>query len=88
MADRYRIEFTSAARRQLRKLPEQAAQRIRPVIDALAGDPRPPGARALKGQPGTLRVRAGDYRIIYTVEDDRLVILVIGIGHRREVYDR
>jgi mRNA interferase RelE/StbE len=88
MSSQYRLEFTDAARRQLRKLPRQAAQRLRPVIDALADDPRPAGARALQGQPGVLRVRVGDYRILYTVEDDRLVVLVIRIGHRREVYDR
>jgi mRNA interferase RelE/StbE len=53
----------------------------------LAEDPRPPGARALQGRPG-LRVRVGDYRIIYTVEDDVLLVVVVRLGHRRDVYER
>ncbi len=53
----------------------------------LAQDPRPPGARALQGRPG-LRVRVSDYRIIYTVEDDVLLVVVVRLGHRRDVYDQ
>lgn len=53
----------------------------------LAQNPRPPGARALQGRPG-IRVRVGDYRIIYTIEDDVLVVVVVRLGHRRDVYDR
>jgi mRNA interferase RelE/StbE len=53
----------------------------------LAQDPRPPAARALQARPG-LRVRVGDYRIIYTVADDVLLVVVVTLGHRREVYDR
>jgi mRNA interferase RelE/StbE len=57
------------------------------VIDLLADDPRPPACKAMAGQPfGTYRVRTGDYRIVYEVHDDRLVVLVIRIGHRRKVY--
>ncbi len=57
------------------------------VIALLAEDPRPPSARALKGRPG-LRVRVGDYRVIYTVQDNVLLVVVITVGHRRDVYDR
>jgi mRNA interferase RelE/StbE len=53
----------------------------------LAQDPRPPAACALQGRPG-LRVRVGDYRITYTVADDVLLVVVVTLGHRREVYDR
>lgn len=53
----------------------------------LAQDPRPPGARALQGRPG-LRVRVGDYRILYTVDDDVLLVVVVRLGHRRDVYDQ
>ncbi|MDQ3114151.1 MAG: type II toxin-antitoxin system RelE/ParE family toxin [Actinomycetota bacterium] len=53
----------------------------------LSQDPRPPAARALQGRPG-LRIRVGDYRIIYTVTDDVLLVVVVTIGHRRDVYNR
>jgi mRNA interferase RelE/StbE len=57
------------------------------VIASLAQNPRPPAARALQGRPG-LRVRVGDYRVIYTVADDVLLVVVVTLGHRRNVYDR
>ena len=56
------------------------------VIDALATTPRPRGASALQGQPGFLRIRVGDYRIIYQVQDDLLTVLILRVAHRREVY--
>lgn len=83
----YRIELRPAAARALRKLDPGVRQRIRGVIALLANDPRPPSARALQGRPG-LRVRVGDYRVIYTVADDVLLVVVVTLGHRREVYDR
>ena len=57
------------------------------AIALLADDPRPPAARMLRGRPG-LRVRVGDYRVIYTVADDVLLVVVVTLGHRRDVYDR
>ena len=63
----YRIELRPAAARALRKLDPPAQRRVRGAIALLAQDPRPPGARALQGRPG-LRVRVGDYRIVYTVD--------------------
>ena len=83
----YRIELRPAAVRALRKLDPSVRLRIQGAIALLARDPRPPGARALQARPG-LRVRVGDYRIIYTVADDVLLVVVVTIGHRREVYDR
>jgi mRNA interferase RelE/StbE len=83
----YRIELRPAAVRALRKLDPQARRRVRGAIALLAQDPRPPGARALQGRPG-LRVRVGDYRIIYTVENDVLLVVVVRLGHRRDVYDQ
>ena len=82
----YRIELRPAAARSLHRLDPQARSRVQGAIALLAQDPRPPGARALQGRPG-LRVRVGDYRIIYTVEDDALVVVVVRLGHRRDVYD-
>lgn len=82
----YRIELRPAAVRALRKLDPPIARRVQGAIALLAQDPRPPTARALKGRPG-LRVRVGDYRIIYTVHDDVLLVIVVTLGHRRDVYD-
>lgn len=81
----YRIELRPAAVRALRKVHPQDRRRIQGAIALLAQDPRPPGARALSGRPA-LRVRVGDYRIIYTVEDDVLLVVVVTLGHRRDVY--
>jgi mRNA interferase RelE/StbE len=83
----YRIELRPAAVRALRKLDPPIARRVQGAIALLAQDPRPPAARALKGRPG-LRVRVGDYRIIYTVHDDVLLVIVVTLGHRSDVYDR
>ena len=83
----YRIELRPAAVRALRKLDPSIRPRIQGAIALLAQDPRPPGARALQGRPG-LRVRVGDYRIIYTVEDDVLLIVVVQLGHRRDIYEK
>lgn len=83
----YRIELRPAAVRALRKLDPQVRPRIQGAIALLAQEPRPPAARALQGRPG-LRVRLGDYRIIYIVDDDVLLVVVVTLGHRREVYDR
>jgi len=82
----YAIEVLPAAERDLRKVHPQMRARIRGVVLKLAAEPRPPGARALKDRPGYLRVRVGDYRIIYTIEDDVLRVLVVRVGHRRDVY--
>lgn len=84
----HRIELRPAAVRALRRIQGRDRDRIRGAIALLAHDPRPPGARALQGRPG-LRVRVGDYRIVYTVDDHGvLLVVVITVGHRREVYDR
>ena len=83
----YRIELRPAVVRALRKLDPPIRGRLQGAIALLAKDPRPPAARALQGRPG-LRVRVGDYRIIYTVADDVLLVVVVTLRHRREVYDR
>lgn len=83
----YRVDIRPAAVRALRKVDHQDRPRIQGAIALLAQDPRPPGARALRGRDG-YRVRVGDYRIIYTVDDGVLVVVVVTLGHRREVYER
>ena len=82
---RYRVEVRPAAVRALRKLDPKVRPRIEGAIALLAEDPRPPASRPLQGRPG-YRVRVGDYRIIYTVHDDVLLISIVTLRHRREVY--
>lgn len=90
MADRapYAVYLKPAAERALKKLTSVILRRIARAIDDLRTNPRPSGAAALQGEPGLLRIRVGDYRIIYTVRDDRLTVLVITVGHRRDAYTR
>lgn len=78
----YRIEVRPAALKSLRRIHPSDQARIHGAIVLLATDPRPPGARALQGRPG-YRVRVGDYRIIYSINDDLLLIVVVTVGHRR-----
>ncbi|MGL4338868.1 MAG: type II toxin-antitoxin system RelE family toxin [Rhodoglobus sp.] len=80
------IELRPAAVRSLKRIDPQDRDRIRGAIALLGEDPRPPGARALRGRFG-FRVRVGSYRIIYTIDDDVLVVAVVALGHRRDVYD-
>jgi mRNA interferase RelE/StbE len=82
----YRIELRPAAVKALRKIDPQDARRIQGAIALLGHDPRPPGAKALQGRPG-FRVRVGNYRIIYTIQDDVLLVVVVTLGHRRDIYD-
>jgi len=84
---KYRIELRPAAVRALRNLDPPVSHRIHGAIAMLAHDPRPPAARALRGRPG-YRVRVGDYRILHAVADDDLLVVVVTLGHRRDVYDR
>jgi mRNA interferase RelE/StbE len=77
----YRIEFTSAAARQWRKLPANARSRIAPKIEELAGDPRGhPASKPLVGRQGGMRLRVGDYRVLYHVDDDAILVLVVAVG--------
>jgi mRNA interferase RelE/StbE len=82
----YGIEIKRTARKRLAALAAPVAERIAEAINALASDPRPAGCRKLVGTDRVYRVRVGDYRVVYEVYDDRLLVLVIKLGHRREVY--
>lgn len=82
---RYRVEVRPAAIRALRKLDPKVRPRIEGAIALLAEDPRPPASRPITGRPA-YRVRIGDYRIIYTIQDDLLLVVVVALGHRRDVY--
>jgi mRNA interferase RelE/StbE len=82
----YEVVLKASAAKVLRKLPKPIQKRIGKKIDELAENPRPPDAKALAGAEGFLRVRAGEYRIVYAVKDRELIVLVIRIGHRRDIY--
>ena len=82
----YHIEFAKPAAKQLKALSPQEQQRIKSKIDALVDSPRPYGVVKLSGEDDLYRIRVGDYRIIYSIQDHRLLILVLKIGHRRDVY--
>ena len=82
----YRIDFAPPAIRQLRKLDPVARRRIQAAIELLGTDPRPAAARRLVGGGGEWRVRTGDYRIIYEIHDQNLLVLVVALGHRRDIY--
>ena len=83
---RYRIEFAKPAVKQFQDLPRDAQERIAPHINALAETPRPRGVKKLKGQDDQYRIRVGDYRVIYTIQDERLIVLVIRIADRKDAY--
>ncbi len=84
----YKIVLAPAAARQLRKLDPPTRRRVQAVVELLAGEPRPPAARPLVGGAGEWRVRTGDHRVIYEIRDGKLLILVLRVGHRRDVYGR
>jgi mRNA interferase RelE/StbE len=79
----YRVSLSPAAARQLRKFDPQVRRRIQGVLELLAAEPRPPTATRLVGGADEWRVRTGDYRVIYEIEDQELLVLVLRVGHRR-----
>lgn len=84
----YEITLAPAAARQLRKLDPQVRRRIQAALELLADEPRPPAAKPLVGGTGEWHVRTGDYRIVYEIHDNQLLVLVLRLGHRRDIYDR
>ena len=82
----YRVEISRTAERQLKRLPPEDRQRVARAMAVLAIEPRPRGVRKLAGYDDVFRVRTGRYRIIYSVDNVKLIILVLKIGHRKDVY--
>lgn len=82
----YSLLILPSAQKQLNKLPNAIASRIEDKLLELEGDPRPPGCKKLRGRDAW-RIRIGDYRAIYEIHDGKLIVTVITIGHRREVYE-
>ena len=86
---RHRILMLPSAKRQLLQVREPARNQIRGAIRDLADDPTPPDSLAMVGKAvGLHRLRVGMYRVVYRIQDGRLIVLIIRIGHRREVYGR
>ena len=84
----YRIEWRPRARKAFLALDKPVRRRIGEAVDALAADPRPAAAKMITGAHGVLRIRAGDYRVLYTIDEGSLVVLVLDAGHRSEIYGR
>jgi mRNA interferase RelE/StbE len=82
----YRVELTKAAAKELRKLDVGVRRRVLAGIAELEEDPRPPGCKKLVGESNAWRIRIGDYRVLYDVIDDVLIVTVVRVAHRREVY--
>jgi mRNA interferase RelE/StbE len=83
---RYELRFKASVAKDLRGIPKTDVRRILACIEALRDDPRGPGSEKIADRAELYRVRQGTYRIVYAIHDERLVVEVIRIGHRREVY--
>lgn len=83
----YTVRIASAAHRQIRKLPRAGQERVAAVLVLLAEEPRPPAAKKLTGRDAW-RVRTGNWRVIYEIHDDELLVMVVAPGNRRDVYKR
>ena len=83
----YRVALAASAERELRGLPARTVARMMPRLEQLAASPRPPGCKKLKGGDHEWRIRVGDYRIVYEIDDTARTVDVTRIAHRREVYE-
>jgi mRNA interferase RelE/StbE len=81
----YRLFLLPRAQKELTRLPNQAYERTRAAIRALAEEPRPTGCRKLSGREGW-RIRVGDFRVLYEIDDAQRTVTVLHVGHRRDVY--
>lgn len=82
----WRVEFSAKAEKQFKALDRAVQRRLATEIDGLAENPRPYGAVKLAGEEGIYRIRMGDYRVVYQVRDRFLLVLVVRVGHRKDVY--
>jgi mRNA interferase RelE/StbE len=80
------VEFAPLARRQMKRLPREIQMRIIERVEELASNPRPAGVKKLVSEDNLYRVRVGEYRAVYQIRDRELVVLIVKVGHRREVY--
>ena len=83
---RYSIEVSQTAERQLRKLPAQDCSRLLTSIAGLSIDPKPRGCRKLRGYDDVFRIMVGTFRVIYSIKEAKIVVIILKVGHRRDVY--
>lgn len=81
----YELAFKRSVATDLRQLPKKDLQRVLARIRDLSRDPRPPGCEKLSGLP-RYRIRQGNYRIVYEIRDERLIVLIVKVAHRKDVY--
>ena len=86
MKEKYSLRVSALAEKQLKAMPPDDQTRLLRSILRLSDDPRPRGCRKLHGSLNTYRMRVGYYRIVYAIEDARLLVLVIKLGHRKDIY--
>ncbi len=84
---KYALEIKPSARKELESLSDRLIGRLMPKIEGLATEPRPPGCKKLRGYKDLWRVRVGDYRIVYIIDDDSELVSVTRVAHRRDVYE-
>ncbi len=82
----YRVDFRGSAQRELDRLDRQIIARVIEAIDRLGEQPRPIGVRKLAGADNTYRVRVGEYRIVYTIDDSRQIVTIDRVRHRSDAY--
>lgn len=83
----YSLEFRPAALRELKKLPREVSNHLHVIFEKLKENPRPPGCLKMKGDTGFWRVRSGNYRVVYDIQDSKLVVLIVDVGHRKDIYN-
>ena len=83
--DRFDIEFRRSVEKELKSIPKKDQIRILKRIDDLATEPRPPSCKKLSGQE-RYRIRQGNYRVLYEIQDVRLVVVIVKVGNRRDIY--
>lgn len=83
---RYKVEISRTAEKQLRKLGASDRRRVVHALIELGDDPHPPGSRKLNGYTDVFRIRVGTFRVLYSVEGRKLIVIILKIGHRKEVY--
>lgn len=84
---RYTVQFVRSARKELERLPDTVLQRVFARIEAFADTPRPPGCKKLRGARDLWRIRIGDYRVVYQLDDSQQLVEIRAIGDRKDVYD-
>ena len=84
----YKIEISASAEKYIKKIPKKDLKKVIEAIQILAINPYPEGCRKLQGEEDVYRVRQGNYRIIYEIENKKLIILILKVGHRKDVYKK